>query len=112
MVAYDCILVTQETRWEKWHKYEASPVHIVGSRPAKKTAKKESRRTDRRRVTAFLSEVERQGWELGFGCHGDGNGCWLGLAVAAAEVERAAWELGPVAVAEGASSWEDVSRPT
>lgn len=28
-----------------------------------------------------------------FGCHGNGNGSWLGLAVAAAGVEQAAWEL-------------------
>lgn len=28
-----------------------------------------------------------------FGCHGNGNGSWLGHAVAAAGVEQAAWEL-------------------
>lgn len=94
MVAHDCILVTQETRREKQHKSEANPARIVGSRPAQKDSKERvSRRADKRRVIAFLSKVERQGRESCFGCHGNGNGSWLGLAVAAAEVEQAAWEL-------------------
>lgn len=76
---------------------EANLLRMVGARPAKekRQIKKEraSRSVNRRHVIAFLSEVERQGWEMWFRCHGNGNGSWLGRAVAAAGVEQAAWEL-------------------
>lgn len=95
-MAHDRILVTQETRWEKWHRSEANPVHVVGSKSAKKTAKKESKQEARKetRHLSFPSEVERQGWEPGFGYHGNGNGSWLGLAVAVAAWELALWQRG------------------